>query len=135
MPGGNGNPPELPDGMQMPQDAQGQGMNGNPPEPPDGMMMPQAGSGTNAAQEQDDNATTEDANQTTKGFGRGEGFPGGGGDRGGFGGGGPGGDINPFGQRAPNTQNQTTEAITVGISILVILLSCVFIKFFKRRRL
>ncbi|SDG38376.1 Spore coat protein CotH [Fontibacillus panacisegetis] len=122
------------EGDQQAQDAQGQGMDGNPPEPPDGVQMPQGGPGANSTQGQVDNATTQDTNQNDQGFARGGGFPGGG-DRGGFGDGGPGGGMNPFGQGAPNTQNQTTEAITVGASILVILLSCVFIKFFKRRRL
>lgn len=138
VPGGNGNPPQLPDGMQMPQDAQGQGLNGNPPELPDGMQMPEDGQNADAAPGQDDNAdnaATQDASQNTQGFGRGGEFPGGGGDGGGFGGGGPGGVMNPFGQRTTNTQDQTTEALTVSISILVILLACVFIKLFKRRRL
>lgn len=141
--GMNGAPPELPDGMQMPQDFQGQDMNGAPPELPVGMQMPQEvqdadtdGQVSTDTQAQGETTNTQDVNQNTQGFGAGAGFPGGRGDRGG--GAFPGGGMDGFEQGRqgePNIQNTTTEAITVGIAIIVLLLSCVFVKYFKRRKL
>lgn len=141
----NGAPPELPDGMQMPPDFQGQNMDGALPELPDGaqMQMPQGGQGVDAngqastdTQTQQEAANTQAADQNTQGWGGNGAFPGG---RGGGGGGGfPGGGMNGFGQGgqgAPTTQDATTEAITVGVAVVVLLLSCVFIQYFKRRRL
>ncbi|MNE98962.1 hypothetical protein D3C80_1975640 [compost metagenome] len=74
--------------------------------------------------------------------GRGGGGFGGGGDfgnrdfgGGGFGGGPMGGADNGVNRGAPNTQDSTKEALIVGISLVVLLLSCVFVNYFKRRRL
>ncbi|WP_336771548.1 CotH kinase family protein [Paenibacillus sp. MMO-58] len=66
-----------------------------------------------------------------------DGFQGGGMGQppGGFQGGGMGGGFPGMGMGNQPKQDNSREAITAGIAILVLLLSCLFIKYFNRRRL
>ncbi|MNO35282.1 Inner spore coat protein H [compost metagenome] len=147
---------EAVEGVQPPQDAQGQGMqstDGNqPPEPPSGAPGDNGNTGappqTNTQDQMqqqgasDNDQTEGNADQGMPQGGRGGGGFGGGGDfgnrdfgGGGFGGGPMGGADNGVNRGAPNTQDSTKEALIVGISLVVLLLSCVFVNYFKRRRL
>jgi Spore coat assembly protein len=114
--------------------------------------VPAAAQGANGADAQQGAAQGGDTAQPPGGFqgGDGMGFPGGdmgqppdgfqGGGMGqppdGFQGGGMGGGGFPgMGMGSQPKQDNSREAITAGIAILVLLLSCLFIKYFKRRRL
>jgi spore coat protein CotH len=69
------------------------------------------------------------------GPGGGMGFAGGmGGGGGGFGGGGMGGDFGGQGN-TPQQQGSTSEAVTTGVAIILLLLAAVFVSFYKRKRL
>lgn len=72
---------------------------------------------------------------TTQGQQRG--FGGGGGRDGFMGDGdGPGGNFNGgFGNQPGQQQESNNNALTAGISLLVIILSCIFVAFYKRKRL
>lgn len=68
------------------------------------------------------------------GPGGGMGFAGGMGGGGGFGGGGMGGDFGGQGN-TPQQQGSTSEAVTTGVAIVLLLLAAVFVSFYKRKRL
>lgn len=65
--------------------------------------------------------------------GGGMGFAGGIGG-GGFGGGGMGGDFGGQGN-TPQQQGSTSEAVTTGVAIVLLLLAAVFVSLYKRKRL
>ncbi|MEF2967873.1 CotH kinase family protein [Paenibacillus sp. M1] len=112
-----------PDGQQpqMPPDGFGGEMPGGQPTQGDGGAT---GNADGQAGQAD-----ADAQQGARGQGGGRGFGGGGpmGDGGGPGGFGEGG--------ARQAQTNPNEAIAAGISLLVVLLACVFVAFFRRKRL
>lgn len=123
-------PPALPDGM-------GDQMPGG--QMPQGDMNVQGGG--NGAADQTGNGQGE-ADQAQQGAAGGQAAGQGQGGRGGFGGGGQmGGGPGGFGgggfggDGARQVQTNPHEAITVGISLLVLVLACLFITFFRRRRL
>jgi spore coat protein H len=110
-------------------DASVDGNNGQPPQGD----APAAGNGQQPAQ------GNANANGQQGGIGGGQGgFGGGGFGGGGMGGpggmGGMGGFGGQPGQQAAAQQGTAEEAYTAGIAIIILLLSCVFVVFYKRRR-
>lgn len=111
-----------------------QGGAGGEPGAMDGPVIPDAGAGpgsnTQAAAGGLSGQTNTDGQAAQGGFTRG---PGGGG----MGGGMPGGMGGNFGGGAGAMQQKgsTSEAITTGVAILLLLLTAVFVTFYKRKRL
>ncbi|GGH09149.1 CotH kinase family protein [Paenibacillus segetis] len=132
-------------GDQAPQapDAQGQTQQGDQaPQAPDaqgqaqqGDQAPQAPDAQGQAQQGDQAPQAPNAQGQAQqgGFGGG-GFGGGRGPMGNDGGAGGkfGGD---FGNQPGQEQDNTNNALTAGISILVVILACIFVAFYKRKRL
>ncbi|AIQ29241.1 spore coat protein CotH [Paenibacillus sp. FSL P4-0081] len=106
--GGNGGAPQ---GQAAQGGQTGQGVPGGEPGAMGGPSFPEGGYGP----------------------GGGMGFAGGMGG-GGFGGGGMGGDFGGQGN-TPQQQGSTSEAVTTGIAIVLLLLAAVFVSFYKRKRL
>ncbi|MEK3685846.1 CotH kinase family protein [Paenibacillus sp. FSL R10-2736] len=108
--GGNGGAPQ---GQAAQGGQTGQGVPGGEPGAMGGPSFPEGGYGPG---------------------GGGIGFAGGIGGGGGFGGGGMGGDFGGQGN-TPQQQGSTSEAVTTGVAIVLLLLAAAFVTFYKRKRL